>query len=140
MMRVSKIYTLLFVFAVVFLSACSRYTAPSPIDGAWRMVKIENRSGLELPIPAESVPYWDFSNVLYSVGYQVKGGTGVRRMGYGNLYFQRDQMTLKANNGEAHFFPVPSTEKLTEISFTYRVWNGKLTLSTPDYTIYLEKK
>lgn len=133
------LYTLLFVFAL-FLSACSRYTAPSPIDGAWRMVKIENHSGEEMPIPDGAVPYWDFSNVLYSVGYQVKGGLGMRGLGFGNLYFKRDQMTLKANKGVAHYFPVPSTDKLSEISFTYRVWDGKLTLIGPRYTIYLEKK
>lgn len=125
---------------VMVLWGCSRYTAPSPIDGTWRMVGIRNVSGMELPIPEGAVPYWDFSNVLYTVNYQPKGQVGVRRMGFGNVYFERDKMLLKANKGEAHFFPIPSTDKLAEVEFRYKVWDGQLTLIGSDYTIYLEKR
>lgn len=122
------------------LASCDKYTSPSPIDGTWRMVRIDNNSGIEIPIPKGAVPYWDFSNVIYSVGYQREGAVSVSRMGYGNVSFDRDQMTLKANENKPHFFPVPSTEKLTELHFKYSVWKGKLRLESETYTIFLEKK
>lgn len=128
---------LLMLFA---LASCDKYTAPSPVDGTWRMVRIENNSGEQIPIPKGAVPYWDFANVIYAVGYQREGAVSVSRMGYGNLYVNRDQMTLKANEGTPHFFPIPSTDKLAEVHFKYSVWNGKLRLDADNYSIFLEKK
>lgn len=128
------------VWMIIALGSCDKYTAPSPLDGTWRMLRIENTTHLTLPIPEGAVPYWDFQNVIYSVGFQNPDQLGVRRLGFGNAYFDRDVITLISDDEKPHFFPIPSTDKLKRLQLKYRVWNGRLTLYGEGFTIYLEKK
>lgn len=128
------------LLVVLALSGCSRYVAPSPLDGVWRMERIEATEGLEIDIPEGATPYWDFMNVVYSTGYQTKKDGWVHRTSRGNVFFDRDQIRFVPDLENMRNFPVPNGKERDELILRYKVWRGKLELYGEGYTIYLIKR
>lgn len=125
---------------MLVLSGCSRYVAPSPLDGIWRMERIEAAEGLAIDIPEGATPYWDFMNVVYTAGYQMKQDGGVSRTSRGNVFYERDQIRFVPDREDQRNFPVPNGKNRDELTLRYKVWRGKLELYGEGYTIYLIKR
>lgn len=125
---------------LITLVGCSRYTAPSPIDGAWRMERIVTESDLVFELPEGATPYWNIMNVVYSVGLQRREGGGVQQTSRGNVFFHRDKIRFVPDQEHKRNFPVPDGQELEELTLRYQVWKDKLVFYGEGYTIYLIKR
>ncbi|MDO5036327.1 MAG: hypothetical protein Q4D93_05130 [Porphyromonas sp.] len=147
MKRLRAYYTRLAtaLLSALLLMSCSKYTAPSPLDGIWSVEEITCDDGTTPQVPGidleTSIIYFDFKNVLYTVGTIKKETSGYIRKGWGNVYFHRDEMRLVPDERNDPYFPVPGNDGMgKELTLKYKVWKGKLELSGNGYTLHLKKR
>lgn len=122
--------------------ACSRYTAPSPLDGRWQVVAAEGGDPSAYPFSAEETVYWDFLNVLYKVGVHEGSHTPLRTREWGNAYFRRDSLLLVRGEpylGKALTPPFPCPFTRDTLCVRYRLRGRELVLTGAGYSIRLRR-
>lgn len=140
-MRCFGIQVVAFVLPIIAVLGCSRYTAPSPLDGRWQVKTAKNNNtAIQYPFNAQQVVYWDFLNVLYMVSYHDQTHTPLITYEWGNAYFHEDSIILvREKQFRNKPFPFPTDMLGSEIRLKFKRSNNSVVLENKNGQIRMDK-